>query len=185
VSSFVPARLVSTFAVALAALGAAGLSAKTVDQSLAELQLGSKQLVGIWSCAGTGDAKPVSATIRWYHLEDGGLWMTLHPRPGGGAHPTLLEQWVWEDYSDTTGQRDWRTSPDPKSADQTSFTSQGPNFENRKMVWVRHAAQSTMSRTFIRLGADHLAFVEQFGAPPHVIYQLDCKRTLKREPPPQ
>jgi len=168
----------------LALLCAGTLAAKTLDQSLAELQLGSKQLVGIWSCTGTGGGKPISATIRWYHLEDGGLWMTLHPKPDA-AHPTLLEQWVWEDYSDTTGERDWRTAPGPRSADQASFTSQGPNFENGRMTWVRHAAGSTMSRTFTRLGADRLSFAEQYGTAPHVVYQLDCVRTHKREPPPQ
>jgi hypothetical protein len=160
------------------------LGATPLSQEAAEQKLGATQLVGIWACSGTGDGRAVGATLRWYHLEDASLWMTLHP--AAAAHPAYLEQWVWEDEPGTMS-GDWRTKPDPKSFDQASFTAETTGFKNGKMVWVRHAAQSTMSRTYRRLGADQLGFLESYGDPktPHVVYNLDCKRTLKREPPPQ
>jgi len=162
-------------------------AAKTIDQGGAELKLGSQQLVGIWACTGSSAGKPVTAKIRWYHLEDHSLWMTLHPTPAAG-HQTYLEQWEWEDYSDTMGYKDWRTVPDPKSFDQASFTANGYGFTGGKMVWIRHAQASTMSRTFTQLGKNHLSFYDAYGdpgTPAHVIYELDCKRTLAQEPPPQ
>ena len=162
-----------------------GIGAKTIPQSTAELTLGSKKLVGIWDCTGTGNGKTVTAEMRWFHIEDGSLSFSLHPVPAGKAHPTLMEQWQWEDYADTAGYQDWRTAPDPSSFDQASFTAQGNGFKNGKMLWIRHAQASTMSRTFTWLGSDHLSFVEQYGTPSIYVYKLDCKRTLKQEPPPQ
>lgn len=173
---------------AFVAASAGSLAAKAVSQTDAELSLGTKRLVGIWACTGSGDGKPVTATIRWFHIEDGSLSMTLHPVPGGKAHPTIMEQWQWEDDSATTGYQGWRTVPDPSSFDQASFTFHGTTFKDGKMVWIRNAAGSTMSRTFTWLGADHLGFVERYGArgaAEHDIYKLDCKRVLKQEPPPQ
>jgi hypothetical protein len=160
---------------------------KTIDQGTAELKLDSKQLVGIWACTGTSLGKPVTATVRWYHLEDHSLWMTLHPTPASG-NQTYLEQWTWEDPSDTLGSVDWRTTPDARSFEQASYTSAGYGFAKGKMLWIRHAAQSTQSRTFTLLGHDRLAFYEAFGdpgTPPRVVYKLDCKRTLAEEPQPQ
>jgi hypothetical protein len=181
----VRAILATGLAVLATAMLGGLLGASPLSQDAAEQKLGATQLVGIWACSGTGNGRPVSAAVRWYHLEDGSLWMTLHPAPT--AHPTYLEQWVWEDEQGTMGHGDWRTKPDPKSFDQASFTSETTGFKNGTMAWVRHAAQSTMSRTFSRLGADHLGFLESYGDPkaPQVVYNLDCKRTLKREPPPQ
>ena len=179
--------LVMRFAVTAAFIiaSAGGSGAKTIPQSTAELTLGSKKLVGIWDCTGTGNGKAVTAKMRWFHLEDGSLSFSLHPAPAGKAHPTLMEAWEWEDYSDTAGYQDWRTRPDPSSFDQASFTSAGNGFKGGKMLWIRHAQASTMARTFTWLGPDHLGFVEQYGVPPIYVYKLDCKRTLKQEPPPQ
>jgi hypothetical protein len=56
------------------------------------------------------------------------------------------------------------------------------------MVWIRQAAESTMTRTFTLTGPNRLSFDEHTGGgdgtPKHVIYSLSCKRTLAMEPPP-
>lgn len=174
-------------AIVASSLFGAIAGAKTIDRSAAEVKLGSKQLVGIWACTGTSGGKPVSAKIRWYHLEDLSLWMTLHPLPAAG-NQTYLEQWSWEDLTDSAGYADWRTVPDPKSFDQASYTSNDLGFPNGKMLWVRHAQASTESRLFTMVAKNRLTFYESYGqpgTPPHVVYELDCKRTLAQEPPPQ
>ena len=160
-------------------------AAETIDAAAAERMLGTDRLIGIWHCTGTGDRQPVEAAIRWFHLEDGSLSMTLHPSPNVRMHPTILEGWRWEDYSGTMGYGIWRTVPDKTSSDQASFTTEDRVFKSGTLFWVRHAAGSTESRSFSLRGADRLRFVEKYGSPPHYVYKLDCKRTVKREPVPQ
>jgi hypothetical protein len=157
--------------------------ASELEQSRAEQKLGVGALVGVWSCTGSYAGKPVTATMRWYHLEDGTLWNTLHPAhptPAGKAHATIVEAWQWDAEPD--GSR-WLTAPDPSSSDQATFSS--PGLVGHTMTWVRQAAQSTMSRTFTLSAPDRLSFVERYaGTPAHLIYSLSCKRTLSREPAP-
>jgi hypothetical protein len=161
--------------------------ANTIDESRAEMLLGAKKLVGVWACTGSGDGSPVAATMRFFHIEDGSLSMTLHPRSAGKAHPTIMDGWSWEDESQTLGYRQWRTTPDAGLPDQASYTSLGTGFRDGKMLWVRHAAGSTMSRTFAWLGTDRLRFVQSYGDPssPHEVYDLVCRRTQPGEPAPQ
>jgi hypothetical protein len=160
--------------------------ASELDQSRAEQKLGAGGLVGIWSCAGSYAGKPVTATMRWYHLEDGSFWNTLHPAHpnlAGKARATIVEAWQWDAEPD--GSR-WLTAPDPSSSDQATFSS--PGLVGHAMTWTRRAAQSTMSRTFTFSAQDRLSFVERYGGdggtPAHVVYSLSCKRTMRHEPPP-
>jgi hypothetical protein len=154
--------------------------ASELEQSRAEQKLGIGDFVGVWSCAGSFAGKPVTATMRWYHLEDGTLWNTLHP-----VHPTaratIVEAWQWDAEPD--GSR-WLTAPDPASSDQATFSS--PGRVGHTMTWVRQAAQSTMTRTFTRSAPDRLTFVERYAGAgsERVVYSLSCKRTLRHEPPP-
>jgi len=175
--------LASTWGLALVPPSAA--RASELDQSRAEQKLGVGGLVGVWSCTGSYAGKPVTATMRWYHLEDGALWNTLHPahsNPADKAHATIVEAWQWDAEPD--GSR-WLTAPDPSSSDQATFSS--PGLVGHTMTWIRQAAQSTMSRTFTLSAPDRLSFVERYASgrtPADVIYSLSCKRTLRREPAP-
>jgi hypothetical protein len=177
-------RLGAAF-LALAICSVSGANASQLEQSRAEQKLGIGGLVGIWSCAGSYAGKPVRATMRWYHLEDGTLWNTLHPEhpsPADKAHATIAEQWQWD--AESTGSR-WLTVPDPSSSDRAAFSSTGA--AGRRMTWIRQAAQSTMSRTFYRPSSNRLSFEEHYGgvgSPKVVVYSLACKRTLQGEPPP-
>jgi len=163
----------------------AGARGAPLDQSRAEAALGVAGLVGVWSCAGAYAGKSVTATMRWYHLEDGTLWNTLHPTnpdPSGPAHATIIEQWRWDAEPDASR---WLTEPDRSSSDQAAFSS--PGRTGRTMTWLRQAAQSTMARTFAFPAADKLRFEEHHGGngtPKVVDYALACKRTLRHEPPP-
>jgi hypothetical protein len=172
---------------ACCALLRAGAGAKAIDESSAEVLLGAPKLVGVWECAGTGDGARVNAVIRWFHIEDGSLSMTLHPLPDTKRHPAIMDGWSWDDESATMGYRQWRTTPDPTLPDQASYTSAGAGFKDGKMVWVRHAAGSTMSRTFAWAGPDRLRFTQSYGEPsaPHVVYDLVCRRTHPGEPAPR
>jgi hypothetical protein len=173
--------------VVCAALLGSGADAKPIDESRAEVLLGAPKLVGVWNCAGSGDGTPVKATIRWFHIEDGSLSMTLHPLPDDKRHPAIMDGWSWDDESATMGYRGWRTTPDPTLGDRASYTSAGAGFNDGKMVWVRHAAGSTMSRTFAWLGIDRLRFTQSYGDPGarHDVYALVCRRTQRGEPAPR
>jgi hypothetical protein len=142
----VPGAFVGAVCLALVLEPGARAGGREFDQSRAEAALDAGGLVGIWSCVGSYAGKPVNATMRWYHLEDGTFWNTLHPtHPDASdpAHATIVEQWRWDAEPDASR---WLTEPDPSSSDQAAFSSLGRN--GRTMTWLRQAAQSTMSRTF-------------------------------------
>jgi hypothetical protein len=157
-----------------ASLAVAGPAAAAPDPHLAQLR--PTTLMGRWSCSGTDAVgKPLSATLEWAFNDDGAFYFIATPKPAAPAHPRVAETWV---YESDAGENDWRAVPDAGSADPAQWVSDG--WRGSTLIFIREAAQSTMSRTFASTGPNQLTFGQQNQAGP--AFRLRCVRTRNDAP---
>ncbi len=134
--------------------------------------------MGTWSCTGidrTGAG--FHTTLQWGFNDGGDFYFLAQPHPASSLHPVTAETW----YFDTSaGANFWRAQPDPGAADPASWISDGMR-KDGTLNFIRQAAESTLSRTFVLTSANHLTFSQQQG-PNHPTFHMHCVRTVNDAP---